>query len=82
MKELIFMKIIKLRSYKYEFENKDLNRCLLNANNRYIGKFVSDNVVNLLSGRNLSKVEISLLSKGLKFVPTFTMLIKLDLGRS
>ena len=41
------------------------------ANNRYIGKFVSDNVVNL-SNRNLSPSEISLLSKGLKFAPTPT----------
>ena len=49
--------------------SEDSNRCLLNANNRYIGKFVSDNVVNL-SSRNLSKAEISLLSKGLKFVRT------------
>ena len=36
---------------------------------RYEGKFVSPNVVNL-SDRKLSKAEISLLSKGLKFVPT------------
>ena len=49
--------------------SEDSNRCFLNANNRYIGKFVSDNVVNLAS-RNLSQVEVSLLSKGLKFVPT------------
>ena len=41
------------------------------VNNRYIGKFVSDNVVNL-SSKNLSAAEISLLSKGLKFVPTPT----------
>ena len=36
--------------------------------NRLEGKFVSKNVINL-SRRNLSSVEISLLSKGLKFVP-------------
>ena len=36
---------------------------------RFKGKFVSKNVVNL-SGRNLSQSEISLLSKGLKFIPT------------
>ena len=36
-------------------------------NNRYEGKFV--NVINL-SSRHLSEDEISLLSKGLKFVPT------------
>ena len=38
-------------------------------NNRYEGKFVSANVINL-SSRHLSEDEISLLSKGLKFVPT------------
>ena len=42
---------------------------------RYIGKFVSDNVVNL-SGRILSSAEISLLSKGLKFAPTPTNINK------
>ena len=36
---------------------------------RLEGKFVSKNVINL-SRRNLSASEISLLSKGLKFVPT------------
>ena len=36
---------------------------------RLTGSFVSKNVVNL-SQRTLSKSEISLLSKGLKFVPT------------
>ena len=36
---------------------------------RFVGHFVSPNVVNL-SGRKLSKAEISLLSKGLKFIPT------------
>ena len=38
-------------------------------NGRIKGKFVSENVVNL-SKRKLTKAEISLLSKGLKFVPT------------
>ena len=38
-------------------------------NNRYEGKFVSANVINL-SSRHLSEDEISLLSKGLNFVPT------------
>ena len=37
--------------------------------NRLDGKFVSKNVINL-SRRNLSSAEISLLSRGLKFVPT------------
>ena len=36
---------------------------------RFTGHFISPNVVNL-SGRHLSKAEISLLSKGLKFIPT------------
>ena len=36
---------------------------------RYEGKFVSPNVINL-SKRNLSKNEILLLPKGLKFIPT------------
>ena len=36
---------------------------------RYEGKFLSRNVINL-SKRHLSKDEISLLSKGLKFIPT------------
>ena len=38
-------------------------------NGRIKGKFVSENVVNL-SKQKLTKAEISLLSKGLKFVPT------------
>ena len=38
-------------------------------NNRYEGKFVSANVINL-SSRHLSKDEVSVLSKGLQFVPT------------
>ena len=38
-------------------------------NGRIKSKFVSENVVNL-SKRKLTKAEISLLSKGLKFVPT------------
>ena len=37
--------------------------------NRLEGKFISINVINL-SQRQLTKSEISLLSKGLKFVPT------------
>ena len=38
-------------------------------NNRCEGKFASANVINL-SNRHLSRDEISLLSKGLKFMPT------------
>ena len=42
---------------------------------RLKGKFVSPNVINL-STRILSKTEISLLSKGLKFIPTPTTVNK------
>ena len=42
---------------------------------RLMGKFVSPNVINL-STRILSKAEISLLSKGLKFIPTPTSVNK------
>ena len=42
---------------------------------RLKGKFVSPNVINL-STRILSKAEISLLSKGLKFIPTPTSVNK------
>ena len=38
-------------------------------NNRYDRKFVSANIINL-SSRHLSKDEVSVLSKGLQFVPT------------
>ena len=46
----------------------DDNRAKL-KDNRLEGKFASKNVINL-SQRQLTKSEISLLSKGLKFVPT------------
>ena len=46
----------------------DDNRAQL-KDNRLEGKFVTKNVINL-SQRQLTKSEISLLSKGLKFVPT------------
>ena len=50
--------------------NNNFNKTACNIiNDRYTGKFVSPNVVNL-SGRKLSTTEISLLSKGLKFAPT------------
>ena len=39
------------------------------SRSRLIGKFVSPNVLNL-SKRQLSEADVSLLSKGLKFVPT------------
>ena len=44
------------------------------------GKFVSKNVINL-SRRNLSASEISLLSKGLKFVPTANKIDRAKLKR-
>ena len=47
-------------------------------NGRSKGKFVSINVVNLPK-RKLSKSEISLSSKGLKFIPTSNTIIKLNL---
>ena len=48
--------------------------------NRFEGKFVSKNVINL-SRRNLSSAEISLLSKGLKFVPTSNKIDQAKLKR-
>ena len=47
---------------------------------RLEGKFVSKNVMNL-SRRNLSSAEISLLSKGLKFVPTANKIDQAKLKR-
>ena len=62
-------------------ENHDIS----NTNNiakykgsRLKGKFVSSNIINV-SRRNLSESEISLSSKGLKFVPTAN---KIDRERS
>ena len=48
--------------------NKEGNE-IFTLNGQIKGKFVSKNVVNL-SKRKLAKAKISLLSKGLKFVPT------------
>ena len=48
--------------------------------NRLEGKFVSKNDINL-SRRNLSSAEISLLSKGLKFVPTANKIDQAKLKR-
>ena len=48
--------------------------------NRLEGKIVSKNVINL-SRRNLSSAEISLLSKGLKFVPTANKIDQAKLKR-
>ena len=57
-------RLMKLKKVPNESENVAMFR-----GNRLEGKFVSKNVINL-SRRNLSSAEISLLSKGLKFVPT------------
>ena len=48
--------------------------------NRLEGKFISKNVINL-SRRNLSSAEISLLSKGLTFVPTANKINQAKLKR-
>ena len=56
-----------------DIEEKHVNGIVNNIaifnGERLESKFVSSNVINL-SRRNLSEAEISLLSKGLKFVPT------------
>ena len=51
---------------------------LFTLNERIKGKFVSKNVINL-SKRKLTKAEVSLLSKGLKFVPTSNHITKAKL---
>ena len=51
---------------------------VLTSNGRIKGKFVSKNLVNL-SKRKLTKAEISLLSKGLKFVPSSNHINKAEL---
>ena len=50
-------------------DNGNINNIATYKGERLECKFVSSNVINL-SRRNLSEAEISLLSKGLKFVPT------------
>ena len=57
-----------LKYYNHPSLEKPSNAATL-LDGRYEGKFVSPNVINL-SKRHLSKDEISLLSKGLKFIPT------------
>ena len=54
---------------KENYDNGNINTIATYKRERLEGKFVSSNVINL-SRRNLSEAEISLLSKGLKFVPT------------
>ena len=52
-----------------KYDNGNINNIATYKGERLEGKFVSSNVINL-SRRDLSEAEISLLSKGLKFVPT------------
>ena len=52
-----------------EPNTKEVTNAATLLDGRYQGKFVSPNVVNL-SSRILNKAEVSLLSKGLQFVPT------------
>ena len=47
----------------------NINNVATYKGERLEGKFVSSNIINL-SRRNLSEAEISLLSKGQKFLPT------------
>ena len=54
---------------KKKHDNVNINNIAKYKGERLESKFVSSNVINL-SRRNLSEAEISLLSKGLKFVPT------------
>ena len=79
---LASLKYLKRKKKNEKFNRtEDLYNCEKGGNNfkenniasqigvRLEGKFVSKNVINL-SRRNLSASEISLLSKGLKFIPT------------
>ena len=50
-------------------DNGNINNITTHKGERLEGKFVTSNVINL-SRRNVSEAEISLLSKGLKFVST------------
>ena len=56
-------------SFENNFIENDLNNSINHSGSRLKGKFVSPNVFNL-SKRQLSESEISLLSKGLEFIPT------------
>ena len=63
-----------------QYQNhQDNNTASLNKT-RLEGKFVSKNVINL-SKRNLSRSEMSLLSKGLKFVPSANKIDRAKLKR-
>ena len=56
-------------------DNGNINNIATYKGERLESKFVSSNVINL-SRRNLSEAEISLLSKGLKFVPTADKIVR------
>ena len=58
-----------------EPNTKEVTNAATLLDGRYQGKFVSPNVVNL-SSRILNKAEVSLLSKGLQFIPTPKNIIK------
>ena len=64
-----------LHNINSEQDNIGENNIAEVIDGRLKGKFVSPNVINL-STRILSKAEISLLSKGLKFIPTPTSVNK------
>ena len=71
-----------LRGYTiFKYAGNEAEMC----DGRLKGKFVSENVINL-SKRDLSENEISLLSKGLNFIPTCNKVdvvrLKLELEQS
>ena len=77
----------KVNSTTTDLYNREKDGNVFKGNNiasqigvRLEGKFVSKNVINL-SRRNLSASEISLLSKGLKFVPTANKIDRAKLKR-
>ena len=61
-------KVTLKETHKHPFLEKLSNAAMV-LDSRYKGKFVSPGVINL-SKRYLSKDEIALLSRGLKFIPT------------
>ena len=69
------VQIAEIISGSIEQDNIGENNIAEVIDGRLKGKFVSPNVINL-STRILSKAEITLLSKGLKFIPTPTSVNK------
>ena len=69
------VQIAEIISGSIEQDNIGENNIAEVIDGRLKGKFVSPNVINL-STRILSKAEITLLSKGLKFIPTRTSVNK------